>query len=130
MQIANKKWAVLGGVFATVGIVLGALGAHALKTQLTSDALASFETGVKYQIYISLFLIVLALFPDTKANRFVGLLMMLGIFFFSFSIYALSLRDIHGAPVSFLGPITPIGGLLMIVGFLVFVVGILKTEKN
>ncbi len=130
MQIANKKWAIVGGVFAAIGIVLGALGAHALKAQLTPDALVSFETGVKYQVYISLFLIVLALFPDTKANRFSGLLMVLGILFFSFSIYGLSLRDLHGASVGFLGPITPIGGLLMIVGFLVFVVGILKTEKN
>jgi uncharacterized membrane protein YgdD (TMEM256/DUF423 family) len=102
--------------FAITAVALGALGAHALKEVLSSSQLSSFETGVRYQMYHAIVMLILAI----NANKFnhhlskVLNLMVAGIFCFSFSIYLLSLQGVLGVSLSFLGPITPIGGLVLI----------------
>jgi uncharacterized membrane protein YgdD (TMEM256/DUF423 family) len=104
-----------GAWLGASGIVLGALGAHALKASLAAPQLESFETGVRYQLLMALFFLVLAVLPvSDRAKRFSGWTGLLGVLFFSGSIYMLSTRVMHGLPVGFLGPVTPIGGLLMI----------------
>ena len=114
--------------FAVTAVVLGALGAHALKEILTENQLHSFETGVRYQFFHALAILFLALNTEKfnpKLNRSLYL-MTLGICCFSFSIYLLSLQDILGVPLSFLGPITPIGGLLLISAWIMLFFSIKK----
>tara|TARA_Y100000588_G_C13562370_1_gene630967 strand:+ start:104 stop:490 length:387 start_codon:yes stop_codon:yes gene_type:complete len=105
---------------AATAIALGALGAHALKEILISEKLASFQTGIRYQMYHAISILVLALNTKTfnhKLNRSLNL-MTIGVFLFSFSIYFLSLEEILDINFKFLGPITPLGGILMIAGWL------------
>ncbi len=117
----NKLFLQIGSFYAGFGVILGAFGAHALKNQLTPDRLASFETGVRYQMYHALALIVVALlfqYLDERLLRIVGWLFAIGVLLFSCSIYLLACRDMIGLTTyKWLGPITPIGGTLLIVGW-------------
>lgn len=110
---------VIGALYGLISIVLGAFGAHAFKKILPAEKLLSFETGVRYQMYAALFLLVvgLALRWDTGLERWISSFMILGVIFFSFSIYLLSFQDYWGVNLRFLGPITPLGGLLMILSW-------------
>ena len=100
-------------------IILGAFGAHALKKQLSIDQLASFETGVKYQIYHALFLLFVGMntLMTEKAKKIVLRLVVFGIIFFSGSIYLLTTQPISGIDFKFIGIITPIGGALLILAW-------------
>jgi len=114
--MTTDKFMNIAIFFAVTAVALGALGAHALKEILTENQLHSFETGVRYQFFHALAILFLALNTEKfnpKLNRSLYL-MTTGICCFSFSIYLLSLQDILGFSLSFLGPITPIGGLLLI----------------
>ena len=105
--------------FGMTGIIFGALAAHTLSNFLSTEKITSFQTGVKYQIFNSLFLLIISLNLN-KFNKRISYsfkLITMGILFFSFSIYALSLQEIINKDLSFLGPITPIGGLLIIIGW-------------
>ena len=105
--------------FGMTGIIFGALAAHTLSNFLSTEKITSFQTGVKYQIFNSLFLLIISL-NINKFNKRISYsfkLITMGILFFSFSIYALSLQEIINKDLSFLGPITPIGGLLIIIGW-------------
>ena len=116
--------------FAVTAVALGALGAHTLKEVLTESQLHSFETGVKYQLFHALALLVLALNTE-KFNQYLKrslILMTGGICLFSFSIYLLSIQEATGISLSFLGPITPIGGLLLISAWLVLFFSIKKQD--
>ena len=108
-----------GAFFGLLAIIFGAFGAHALKKRLSTDQLKSFETGVKYQMYHALLLIVLGfnLNLDTVIERYMVHCFVLGTFLFSFSIYGLVLSASKGKKLRFLGPITPIGGLLLVVAW-------------
>lgn len=105
--------------FGMTGIIFGALGAHTLSNFLSTEKITSFQTGVKYQIFNSLFLLIISLNINKFSKRisYSFKLITMGILFFSFSIYALSLQEIINKDLSFLGPITPIGGLLIIIGW-------------
>jgi uncharacterized membrane protein YgdD (TMEM256/DUF423 family) len=113
-----RIWIFLGCVWAALGVGLGAFGAHALKETLTaSGKLESWETGVRYQILHALALIAFGLFRERNPGKdFPAPLLLLGSVFFSSSIYALS----FGFMKALMGPITPLGGLLMILGWLGF----------
>ena len=105
--------------FGMTGIIFGALAAHTLSNFLSTEKITSFQTGVKYQIFNSLFLLIISL-NINKFNKRISYsfkLITMGILFFSFSIYALSLQEIINKDLSFLGPVTPIGGLLIIFGW-------------
>ncbi len=114
--MTTDKFIKVAIFFAATAVTLGALGAHALKEILTTSQLQSFETGVRYQFLHALAILLLALNADKfnhQLKRSLSL-MTTGICFFSFSIYLLSLQKTLGISLSFLGPITPIGGLLLI----------------
>lgn len=110
---------VLGALFGLLSVVFGAFGAHALKKSLNNDQLKSFETGVKYQMYHGLLLLVLSfnLNLDTSLEKYMVYCFILGILLFSFSIYALVIGKSKGRNMKFLGPVTPLGGLLLVVGW-------------
>ncbi|NJB85314.1 uncharacterized membrane protein YgdD (TMEM256/DUF423 family) [Lewinella marina] len=113
----------LTALLGASAVVLGAFGAHGLRQLVGPDQLAVYETGVRYQFYHS-FAIGLAALLRGKAGVRPGritlavLLWAVGLLLFSGSLYALSLREVHGWPVAFLGPITPLGGLLLIGGWI------------
>ena len=109
--------------FALTAVVFGALGAHYLKDLITSSQLTSFKTGVKYQFFHALAILLISLNKD-KFNTHVKkslFFLFIGTLFFSFSIYLLALKDLLLISFQYLGLITPIGGLLLIIGwFLLF----------
>jgi len=109
----------LGALFGFLAIIFGAFGAHALKKKLTAQQLKGFETGVKYQMYHAILLLILSfnLNLDTSLERYMIYCFALGTFLFSFSIYGLSLSAAKGNKMGFLGPITPLGGLLLAAGW-------------
>lgn len=110
---------VFGAVYGMLSVILGAFGAHALKKILSVERLESFETGVRYQMYAAFFLLIVGyiLKFDTSSQKWISILMIVGTILFSFSIYGLSLQDYLGANLKFLGPITPLGGLFMILSW-------------
>ncbi|WP_435261590.1 DUF423 domain-containing protein [Tenacibaculum sp. nBUS_03] len=107
---------IFGTIFGMLAVIFGAFGAHALKKILTDDQLKSFETGVKYQMYHAIVLLTIG-FNFEHPNYLLGLSFITGIFLFSFSIYGLVLSDAKGKKMRFLGPITPLGGLFLIIGW-------------
>jgi uncharacterized membrane protein YgdD (TMEM256/DUF423 family) len=115
---------VFGTVYGMLSVILGAFGAHALKKILSVERLESFETGVRYQMYAAFFLLIAGyiLKFDTSSQKWISILMIAGTMLFSFSIYFLSMQDYLGMNLKFLGPITPLGGLCMIIswGLLIF----------
>jgi uncharacterized membrane protein YgdD (TMEM256/DUF423 family) len=110
---------VIGALFGLLAIIFGAFGAHALKKSLSIDQIKSFETGVKYQMYHAILLLILSfnLNMDTSLERYMIHCFIVGTFLFSFSIYALVIGKSKGKNMKILGPITPIGGLFLVMGW-------------
>ncbi len=109
----------MGALYGLLAVVFGAFGAHALKKKLTPELLHSFETGVKYQMYHAIVLLVLGfnLGFDRSLDSIIVHCFIFGTLLFSFSIYGLCLSAANGKKLRFLGPITPFGGLLLVVGW-------------
>jgi uncharacterized membrane protein YgdD (TMEM256/DUF423 family) len=128
----TKTLLLIASFFAFSAVLLGALGAHALKESLEPAALESFKTGVRYQAWHALALLFLALAQKhgiVANTKGIGLLFTLGVVFFSFSIYFLSTRAISNLTVNWLGPITPIGGLLLMTGWALLFVSIWRSKS-
>ena len=124
----NNKLISIAALLAFLAVTLGAFGAHYLSELLSTEKLNSFETGVRYQFYHSLALLIIGLNANKlNATVLIGKFMLIGIVFFSFSIYLLSLQELIGINLSILGPITPIGGLLLMISWLIL---ILKNYKK
>ena len=121
---------VFGAAYGMLSVILGAFGAHALKKILSVERLESFETGVRYQMYAAFFLLIAGyiLKFDTSSQKWISILMIAGTMLFSFSIYFLSLQDYLGMNLKFLGPITPLGGLFMILSWLMLIFYFVKNR--
>lgn len=128
----TKKLVTLAAFLGLIAIVLGAFGAHGLKKVLTEAQLESFETGVKYQMYHALFLLIIASLPilSEKQKRSIGIIATTGIFLFSGSIYLLSTQALTKIDFSFAGPVTPIGGVFLIAAWCMTAVYALKQKTN
>jgi uncharacterized membrane protein YgdD (TMEM256/DUF423 family) len=112
---------VTAAVFGMLSVIFGAFGAHALKKILSKEQLHSFEVGVKYQMYHAIVLLVLS-FNSNAISSATYWCFTTGIVLFSFSIYGLVLSDAKGRKLRFLGPITPIGGLLLVIGWFLLLI--------
>ena len=120
----ERKIVATAAAFGLTAVILGAFGAHALKKVLDASQLQSFETGVRYQMYHAFLLLFLALVPGVgvKTRRWVYHLVLAGVILFSGSIYLLSTMPVTGIDLRIIGPVTPIGGLLLITAwFLLFI---------
>ncbi|MBK7311684.1 MAG: DUF423 domain-containing protein [Sphingobacteriaceae bacterium] len=133
------KQLVTIGLLGSISVALGALGAHALKNQIpggliTPDQLNGFDTAVKYQMYHTLAMLLMVMLNKELNNKFLKLayrLFFWGIILFSGSLYFLCTRHLIGADwLEFLGPITPIGGILFVSGWLMLVVAIIANNKK
>lgn len=117
----NNPAIITGLLFGVLAIIFGAFGAHALKKLISEQKLESFETGVRYQFYNAFFLMILGIgFNNILTNNLLlwsYYFVTIGTILFSLSIYLLALADYLKRNFKFLGPITPLGGLLMIIGW-------------
>jgi len=121
----TKTLLVIASVMMAFGIILGAFGAHILKTFISSELMNVYETGVKYQFFNTLGLFAVAFILHNKPNSKIlfisGILIFLGTLLFSISLYLLVILKI-----SWLGMITPIGGVLLVLGWILTTIGIIK----
>ncbi|NMH28559.1 DUF423 domain-containing protein [Flavobacterium silvaticum] len=126
----DKNIMAVGAFFGMTAIILGAFGAHALKEILSPEQLQVFETGVKYQMYHALFLLFISLVPSVsdKSKKTISWLVSIGVLLFSGSIYILSMGVAENVK-KVIGPLTPIGGSLMITGWIVLLITILKKKS-
>lgn len=110
---------IFGAIFGFLAVIFGAFGAHLLKTKLNQEQLNSFETGVKYQMYHAIVLLVLGfqLNNQITIDNYIIYAFIIGIILFSFSIYGLVISSANNRKLKFLGPITPLGGLFLVVGW-------------
>lgn len=117
-----------GSLYGLLAVVFGAFGAHALKKTFADEQLKSFETGVKYQMYHAIVLLVLGfnLNLTTGIEKYMIYCFVIGIFLFSFSIYGLCLSASKGKKLKFLGPITPIGGMFLVTGWALLLYSFIK----
>jgi len=128
----ENKYFKIGVIFAFLSVILGAFGAHLLKDLLSVTELSSFKTGVRYQMFHALGIIILSLNQDKftdKLNRVLQI-MSFGVIFFSFSIYLLSLQNILNISLSFLGVITPLGGLFLITSWMLLFFIVKKNDSS
>jgi len=135
----NSKKLTLIGLLGAIAVALGALGAHFLKSKLptgliTQDQLIGFDTAVKYQMYHALAMLALVLLSKNSSHKFINWAyncFFIGILMFSGSLYFLCTRNLFGADwLKVLGPITPIGGLFFIAGWIFLALVGLKKENK
>ena len=119
-----QLFVILGSILMMLAVAIGAFGAHALKSKITPDKLKVYEVGVQYHIAHALGLILVGLlvnqFPEAGMIVMGGWFLTAGIVLFSGSLYVLSV-----AKARFLGPITPLGGLSFMIGWVLVAVGVL-----
>ena len=119
----TKKILTTASILGAIAIILGAFGAHALKKVLSVDQLSTFETGVKYQMYHALFLLVIPSLTtlSDKAKKTILILVQSGVLLFSGSIYLLATNDLTAFNFKIIGFVTPIGGGLLIAAWCVLI---------
>jgi uncharacterized membrane protein YgdD (TMEM256/DUF423 family) len=127
MQGPAKLFLTLGAIAMLAAVVLGAFGAHALKSQIAPDLLGVYHTGAEYHFYHALGLLAVGLaaqrLPDTNWLRASGWLMLAGIALFSGSLYLLALTGIRA-----FGAVTPIGGVAFMLAWVTFAVAVVKSR--
>jgi uncharacterized membrane protein YgdD (TMEM256/DUF423 family) len=124
----QKQFVFFSGLAIMISIVLGAMGAHALKDILTLEQFNSFEVAVRYQGFLSMGIFILALNSDRFSFPLKRILsaMLIGMLLFSGSIYLLIAFKTFHVPTAFIGPITPIGGAISIVSWFIFLTRLIK----
>lgn len=111
-----------------LAVALGAFGAHALRDSLTESQLDVWKTGVDYHFYHSLGILLLTIVHMLRPNKWLSrsiLLLLVGVIFFSGSLYLLTTME-----WTFLGPVTPIGGLAFIAGWVLAIPGLKQAIKD
>tara|TARA_R110000868_G_scaffold140690_2_gene356614 strand:+ start:6608 stop:7000 length:393 start_codon:yes stop_codon:yes gene_type:complete len=128
----NKTIFVTGLFFGLTAVLLGAFGAHGLEKMLDATAIGTFETGVKYQMYHALFLMILGGFNllAEERKRLVYYFIVAGIVFFSFSIYLLATNALTSFDFKKIALLTPIGGLLLVTGWILLGIRVLNQSPS
>lgn len=115
-----------------VAIILGAFATHGLKPMLTAESIMTFETGVKYQMYSALFLLILGGLPIASeiVKKICFYLTVIGVIFFSGSIYFLATNSLTSFDFRVIGMITPIGGSMLITAWMVLLINYIKLKNK
>ena len=126
MTKLDKKITITAALLGALTIAIGAFGAHALKDLVDANAVSSFETGVRYQMYHVLALLIIGSISKipNSTKKWVFRFFLFGMIFFSGSIYMLALNDVLPFSTKIFGPITPIGGLLFMIGWVRLALGL------
>lgn len=126
----NRKLFLAGTILGTIAIILGAFAAHGLKARLSAESIATFETGVRYQMYSAFFLLVAGLLPmiSNKTKNICFYLTIFGVLLFSGSIYLLATNDLTSYDFRSIALATPLGGSLMIAAWVVLFLKFLKLK--
>lgn len=127
----EKKIFLAASILGLIAVVLGAFAAHGLRDALNPTSLESFQTGVRYQMYHAFFLFVVGLMPQLQPQQKKRLfwLVLLGVLLFSGSIYLLATNALTPIDFAFLGPVTPLGGLLLMCAWGVLAFYLIKHKK-
>ncbi|RZL34479.1 MAG: DUF423 domain-containing protein [Pedobacter sp.] len=127
----NKRIILTAASFGVIAVILGAFGAHGLKSIIAQNQLETWQKGVEYQFYHTFAILYLSTFARYK-NKLIALSFLfftLGIILFSGSLYLLAIKDAYGLSFAqFLGPVTPIGGLCFIIGWVCLFLAALKDK--
>lgn len=128
----NKSILITASILGITGIVLGAFGAHALKELITLESQQTFETGVRYQMYHAILLLFIggSNLITEKSKKMIYYFLVLGIVFFSGSIYGLATNVLTTFDFKSIGFVTPIGGLLLILAWGLLIVNFLKIPSK
>ena len=126
----QKIYLVIGLILAGLAVGLGAFGAHGLKKVVSPEDVATYQTGVQYQMYHALALILVGILSDRIYNGYVtyaGVLFTAGVVFFSGSLYLItSLHAMNKAIPKAIGILTPIGGLMFLAAWICMLVGVIR----
>ena len=128
----NNKVLVLGSILGILAIVLGAFAAHGLEKLIDKEAIETFQTGVRYQMYHALLLLFVGSsnLITEKRKTYIYYLVIVGVIFFSGSIYGLSTNELSSFDFKSIGFITPIGGLLLIVSWMILLINFVKLKSD
>jgi len=129
----TKKLIITGSLLSGLSVIFGAFAAHWLKANINATALANFHTAVHYQMFHALAILVMAALPLKFHNgifRLAFYSLLTGIILFSGSVYLLSIREITGWYWPWLGPVTPLGGVLLIMGWILLIFASIKTHDK
>jgi len=122
MKMDNRMILLSGAIFMALAVLLGAFGAHALKTNLSPEMMQVYKTGIEYQFYHALGLLLIGLIGfqiQSKYIKWSGTLISIGIIIFCGSLYILALSGFE-----WIGAITPIGGLSFVAGWVCLILAI------
>ena len=130
-RIMNKRIIILASIFGIIGVILGAFGGHGLKPLLSAEQIDTWRTAVQYHFVHTLALLFLSTFSrfKSRAINIASWCFTFGILLFSGSLYLLSTQHLmHAGDLSFLGPVTPFGGLLFIMGWVFLLMAAIKNK--
>lgn len=128
----NKKILVIASLLGLLSIAFGAFGAHGLKALISFEALQTFETGVRYQMYHALMLLFIGstTLIKQKTKNILFYLVIIGVLLFSGSIYGLATNNLTSFNFKTIGFITPIGGLLLIMSWSILLINFIKMKSK
>jgi len=128
----NKIILVSATILGILAIVLGAFGAHGLKALISSESLQSFETGVRYQMYHAILLLFIGTSTifNSKTKKLLFYTIVVGLLFFSGSIYGLATNELSSFDFKRIAFVTPIGGLILIISWVIMLIFFLKLRSD
>jgi len=122
-----KKAKIFGTLFVLISVTFGALNTHYLKSILPKIALDSIDVSLRYMMYHGLGLLIISILP-IKKKRYIFNLFIVGTLLFSLSILILSFQSISKSNLGWLGPLTPMGGILLIGGWIILLYSFIREK--
>ncbi|AVR45228.1 DUF423 domain-containing protein [Christiangramia fulva] len=128
----ERKFFITGAILGLLAVILGAFGAHGLKQIVPAEAVTSFETGVRYQMYHAFLLLIIGSLSrlNLKYLKTIFLLILIGVIFFSGSIYLLSINSLTNFDFRVIALLTPLGGSLLITAWILLLVSFVKLKNK
>lgn len=128
----NKKILIAATILGVLSVILGAFGAHGLKELISEEAQQTFEAGIRYQMFHAILLLFVGGSSQIslKAKKNIFYFVLIGLLFFSGSIYGLATNQLSGFDFKSIGFITPIGGLFLIISWVILLINFLKMKTD